>query len=204
MDGPVLRQDAPPDPGGPASIRFGLRADEGETAGLPVAVGAVTVESAIVMLHELTLASDNGSVKREGNLPIDWTTGTVAITLPDPRPGLYSRLTVELERPESATIPAAFQGQRLSVRVSGRIASGAAFVVRIGSELKLDLMAATPFDLGPTGRLRARVHFDLDLWFAGIDFPAGVDLVEIDATRNPDLLTRFRSNLLRSATLSFE
>jgi hypothetical protein len=200
----MRREDAPPEPGGPASIQFALQAGEAEVADLPVAAGPVTVESAIVMLHELTLASDNGSVMLEGDWPLDWAAGTVTIALSDPRPGLYSRLTLELERPEDGMIPAAFQGQRLTARVSGKLASGAAFVVRIGSELKLDLMAAAPFDLGPTGRLRARVRFDLGMWFAGIDFPAGLDPVEIDTARNPDLLSRFRSNLLRSATLSFE
>jgi hypothetical protein len=112
---------------------------------------------------------------------------------------------LKLERPEEDdAIPAVFQGQRLSARVSGKLASGATFVVRIGSELELDLRAAAPFDLGAAGRLRALVRFDLATWFAGVAFPVGMDPVEIDVMRNPELLSQFRANLLRSATLSFE
>ena len=196
-------EDARPEPPGAASVRFRLQA-AGLATTLPVSVGGLTVESAVLMLHEITLASDNGSAKLEGGWPIDLATGTATLALSNPRPGLYSRLTITFEKPEGAQIPAVFQGQRLSARVSGKLASGATFVFRIASEFRLDLASPTPFDLGPDGRLRAGVSLDVSRWFTGIDFPVGVDPVEIDASRSADLLNRFRSNLTQSGTLSFE
>jgi hypothetical protein len=67
-----------------------------------------------------------------------------------------------------------------------------------------DLVAPMPFDLQPGGRLLAQVSFDVDQWFTGISFPPGGDPVTIDATHNPEILTRFRTNVVQSATLGFQ
>jgi hypothetical protein len=131
-------------------------------------------------------------------------TGTVTLTLSAPRPGLYSRLLAKFEPFEETTIPPAFQGLRLSARVSGTLPTGVAFAINNTGEFEIDLVSPVPFDLGPGARLLARVRFDLGQWFTGIAFPPSRDPITVDATRNPEILSRFRANMVQSATLSFE
>jgi hypothetical protein len=190
-------------PAAGASVQFGLQA-AGQAATLPAAVAGISVESAVLALHELTLASDNGAMKIETERPLDLATGTVTLVLSPPRPGLYSRLVVKCEPAEEGRALAAFGGLRLSARVTGTLAAGVPFAINNATEFGIDLAVPAPFDLPPGGRLLARVRFDLAQWFAGITFPPSAEPVIIDGTHNPDLLARFRSNLVGSATLSFE
>jgi hypothetical protein len=202
VDGPAPIADVMPRPGGGAAVQFGLHTG-GQATGLPVSVGGVTVQSAVLALHELTVASDNGAMKIEGGRPVDLTAGTVTLPFSMARPGLYSRLLITFEPPEGAAT-AAFGGLRLSARVTGTLASGVPFAINVGGEFGIELVAPTPFDLKPGAQLVARVRFDLGQWFAGITFPASPDPLTIDAARNPEIVSRFRTNLVQSATLSFE
>jgi hypothetical protein len=201
---PVADAEVRPEAGTGAAVQFGLHA-AGQAAALPASVAGTSVVSAILALHELTVASDNGAMKMEGLGALDLSTGMVTLTLSSARPGLYSRVVITFEPPDDGRpVPPAFGGLRLSARVTGTLASGAPFAINNGTEFGIDLVAPAPFDLQPGGRLLARVRFDLTQWFAGISFPAGAGPVLVDGMHSPELLTRFRSNLVGSATLTFE
>jgi hypothetical protein len=117
-------------------------------------------------------------------------------------PGLYSRVVMELEgEGEGASAPA---GRHFDIRLAGKVVGGPAFsLTGAGDDFRIDVSAATPFDLLPGGRLHARVAFDLGQWLQGITLPPG-DPVVVDATQHPELLPRFRANVVRSAALTFE
>lgn len=188
-----------------AGVQFSVR-QAGEGTGLPANVGGgIVVSAATLLVHKLTLSGDNGSARVEGNWAIDLAPAIApAVNFADPRPALYSRLNIEFEAEGTKSITPAFEGLRLCARIAGTLPSGAHFVIRNAAEVHVNPVAAAPFDLKPGGKLDARVQFDVNQWFTGITFPAGVDPVEIDAQQNADILARFRSNLVQSATLTFQ
>jgi hypothetical protein len=194
---PDRAPDAPPvtTPPSAPGLYFVLRAG-GVPTTLPATVNGITVEQAVLLLHELYLAADVGGAYLAAR-PADFS-APVVIALPVLRPGLYSRLQIKLEaESEGGGLPPVLMGRAASIFVSGKTAAGAPFVIRDTAESQTGVVASTPRDLKTGERLRATVSYDLERWFAGVELGSGG---AVDSGQ----LARFRSNVMQSAALDLD
>ncbi len=177
----------------------------GEIMVLPFSVGSILVDSATLSLYEVYVASDRGTVDvRPGAVDLKQPAGGLNVRIPNAPPGLYSLLTLHFAPPTATTLPAVFQGQRISLRIVGRSAAGRPFVIADKLTTDVALRAADGVELTPGKGVTAWVRFNLEGWFDGIDFSRGGGTLDIDSGHNADLLTRFRKNFTQSLSLTLQ
>jgi len=195
-----------PDPGSHGLIVSIRGADRSPAAELPVTTSeGATIEHAALWLSSVVLGTDaklGGTQFR--SLGIDVGTD-VELSFPDAAIGLYSLAAVDIGPVDlgATALPAGFQGQVLSARVTGHLASGRAFDISAAQTGSVDLRSATQGDLRPGMQLQMTIEIDVSTWLHGISFESGNDTEPFIAgpESHGDVVDAFSANVLGSLQL---
>lgn len=140
----------------------------------PLEFEMIVIETVTVQLHELELIGDTAPAGQlvVPSRAVGHGAGVSRIAFAAAPPGLYSRLSFDIERAYAdEELPEGFDGERLSIRVTGSArvqGPDREFIFTDDQKVSVNLDLAAEVTPGEPGTIL--VALDIDEWFAGTDW----------------------------------